>query len=455
MFVCSGSGCNWILIIRNTCGATTSLFSHGKLISMAEVIRMPKMSDTMTEGVIVAWHKKVGDTVKPGEVLAEIETDKAVMEFESFQQGTLLYIGAEAGKTVRVDDVIAVLGKPGEDFQALLKEVVDADAGHVPVPAAASTVKEGGGQAVSGQAAAQATVSAAKGSTAEPAGRIKASPLARRMAEKAGVAIQKIVGTGDQGRVVKRDVEQFLMQAIPATEYAGDGMDYTDVPVSMMRKTIARRLSESMATAPHFYLTVEILMDRCLADREQMNAGAGEVKISVNDILIKAVAMALLRHPKVNSSWHGDTNDKPVIRYHRHVHMGVAVAMEEGLVVPVIRHADRKSLSQISAEMKQLAQRARERKLEPHEMAGSTFTISNLGMMGIEEFTAIINPPEACILAVGRIKSVPIVDKQEVRIASVMKVTLSCDHRLVDGATGADFLKTVKAYLENPLSMWL
>ncbi len=415
---------------------------------------MPKMSDTMTEGVIVAWHKKVGDTVKPGEVLAEIETDKAVMEFESFQQGTLLYIGAEAGKTVRVNDVIAVLGKPGEDFQALLKEALGGDTSTGP-GLASSAVREGAGQTVSGEAVAQTTGSATKGSAAEPSGRIKASPLARRMAEKAGVAIQKIVGTGDQGRIVKRDVEQFLMQSLPVTERAEDGMAYTDVPVSLMRKTIARRLSESMVTAPHFYLTTEILMDRCLADREQMNAGAGDTKISVNDILIKAVAMALLRHPKVNSSWLGDATDRPVIRYHRQVHMGVAVAMEEGLVVPVIRHADRKSLSQISAEMKQLAQRARERKLEPHEMTGSTFTISNLGMMGIDEFTAIINPPEACILAVGRIKPAPIVDKQEVRIASVMKVTLSCDHRVVDGATGAEFLKTVKAYLENPLSMWL
>lgn len=411
---------------------------------------MPKMSDTMTEGVIVAWHKKVGDTVKPGDVLAEIETDKAVMEFESFQQGTLLYIGAEKGQAVKVDEIIAILGKPGEDFQGLLQRPAAAAAPAAPPPVAEKKTEPSNGRSPVSTPVAPAEMPAAPAG-ADAAARLKASPLARRLAAEAGISLQGLRGTGDDGRIIKRDVEQFLA-AQPAPAMAVAEAD-RDMPVSQMRKTIARRLSESMFTAPHFYLTSEISMDRCLADRDELLRLFPEVKISINDIIVKAVALALNRHPAVNASWLTDASGQNVIRYHGQVNIGVAVAVDDGLLVPVVRHADRKGLVQISQEIRALSARAREKKLQPEEMTGNTFTISNLGMMDIEEFTAIINPPDSCILAVGKVKQVPAVVNNEIKVASVMKVTLSCDHRVVDGATGARFLQTVKAYLQHPLSM--
>ena len=439
---------------------------------MAEVIRMPKMSDTMTEGVIVSWQKKVGDKVKPGDVLAEIETDKAVMEYESFQEGTLLYIGAEKGQTVKVDDIIAVLGKEGEDYQSLLKggtEVANKESKQ-PAPesqpaekekeAAGSTQKETSEsqkevetkKQESGVVRKMTSTNAEKEDTdvKEEASRLKASPLAKKIASESGVPLAKVKGTGDDGRITRRDVEKFISE--PPTEkssFAVSGEEgYEDVPLSMMRKTIARRLAESKFSAPHFYLTVEINMERAVEARAALNEVHPDKKTSFNDIIIKAAALALKNHPKVNASWLGDK-----IRYYKHVHMGVAVAVEDGLLVPVIKFADQKSLSQISEEVRMLAARAKEKKLQPEEMQGSTFTISNLGMMDIDEFTAIINPPDSCILAVGKIRKAPGVVNDEVKVINQLKVTMSCDHRAVDGATGAQFLQTLKSYLENPLSM--
>lgn len=413
-------------------------------VIMADVVRMPKMSDTMTEGVIVAWHKKVGDKIKSGELLAEIETDKAVMEFESFQEGVLLYIGPDKGQSVKVDEVIAILGKEGEDYKSLLEssnsknvttEVIAKDKQQAP------PTKE------------EVVVPATTEVTSRESGRIKASPLAKKIASESGVSIDAIKGSGDEGRIVKRDVENFLTTSDGS---AGKGIktftageeSYEEIPVSQMRKTIARRLAESKFGAPHFYLTMEINMDRCVSAREALNLRFPDKKISYNDIVIKAVALALKQHPKVNSSW---LTEK--IRYNHHIHIGMAVAVEEGLLVPVIKFADQKSLSQISAEAKSFSAKAKEKKLQPDEMQGNTFTISNLGMMDIDEFTAIINPPDACIMAIGKLKKVPAVINEEIKIASVLTVTLSCDHRVVDGATGARFLQTFKSFLENPLSM--
>lgn len=411
---------------------------------MADVVRMPKMSDTMTEGVIVAWHKKVGDKIKSGELLAEIETDKAVMEFESFQEGVLLYIGPDKGQSVKVDEVIAILGKEGEDYKSLLESSSTKNV-------AAEVILPGKQQAPSKKEAETVPVPAEV--TSKESGRIKASPLAKKIASESGVSIDAIKGSGDEGRIVKRDVENFLTTSNESTgkgikAFTAGEESYEEVPVSQMRKTIARRLAESKFGAPHFYLTMEINMDRCVSAREALNLQFPDKKISYNDIVIKAVALALKLHPKVNSSW---LTDK--IRFNHHVHIGMAVAVEEGLLVPVIRFADQKSLSQISAEAKSFAAKAKEKKLQPDEMQGNTFTISNLGMMDIDEFTAIINPPDACIMAIGKLKKVPAVINEEIKIASVMTVTLSCDHRVVDGATGARFLQTFKSFLENPLSM--
>ncbi|MFI5134828.1 MAG: dihydrolipoamide acetyltransferase family protein [Chitinophagales bacterium] len=411
---------------------------------MAEVVRMPKMSDTMTEGVIVAWHKKVGDKVKPGDVLAEIETDKAVMEFESFQEGTLLYIGAEKGQSVKVDDVIAVMGKEGEDYKSLLKS--NGTAKKQELKEEKPELK----QPQPGKKETAAPIPAATEVAIEESGRTKISPLAKKIASKSGVPIAKVKGSGDEGRIVKRDIEKFLTDKPAAFVPSVSGEEsFEEVPVSQMRKTIARRLAESKFSAPHFYLTMEINMDRCVDARTAINELNPEKKISFNDILIKAVALALKKHPQVNSSWLGDK-----IRINHHVHIGMAVAVSEGLLVPVIRFADQKSLSQINEEAKVLATKAKEKRLQPEEMQGNTFTISNLGMMDIDEFTAIINPPDAAILAIGRINKIPVVINEEVKPASVMKVTMSCDHRAVDGATGAKFLQTLKAYLENPITMF-
>ncbi|MCX7743990.1 MAG: pyruvate dehydrogenase complex dihydrolipoamide acetyltransferase [Flavobacteriales bacterium] len=402
---------------------------------MAEIVRMPKLSDTMTEGVVAAWHKKVGDKVKAGDLLAEIETDKATMEFESFQEGVLLYIGVEKGKSAPVNAILAILGKEGEDISALLAAETSTTAAK-PVPV---EEKKSAEQAVLAAAAPVASVSAET--------RIKASPLARSLAKEKGIDLRTITGSGDGGRIIKRDIEN-IQSVSPTLSAAVAGKEsYTDIPVSQMRKTIARRLSESKHTAPHFYLTLEIDMEQVLQARKSLNEQLDE-KISVNDFVIKAAAMALRKHPAVNSSWLGD-----VIRYNNHIHVGVAVAIPDGLVVPVVRFADTKSLIQISTEVKQFAQKAKDKKIQPDDMQGNTFSISNLGMYGIDEFTAIINPPDACIMAVGGIKQVPVVKNGQVVPGNVMKVTLSCDHRVVDGATGAEFLRTFKQMLENPVMM--
>lgn len=415
---------------------------------MAEVIRMPKMSDTMTEGVIVSWLKQVGDDIKVGDILAEVETDKATMELENFVKGTLLHIGIPAGGSVPVDALIAIVGQKGEDISALLES-----------GAAAPAKKE------EAKAEEPKTENKTTAETSAPApvanntedGRVKASPLAKKIAEEKGISLNQIAGSGDGGRIVKRDVETFTPNKAAAASNVSAPVynipavvgteSYDEVPVSQMRKVIARRLSDSLFTAPHFFLTMEINMDNVNAARKTINAD-GDVKLSVNDFIVKAVAASLRKNPKVNSSWLGDK-----IRYNHHIHIGVAVAIEDGLIVPVVKFADSKSLSHISAEVKQLADKAKNKKLQPNEFEGNTFTISNLGMYGIEEFTAIINPPDACILAVGGSKETVIVENGQMKVATVMKVTLSCDHRVVDGAVGSTFLKTLKELLENPVKL--
>lgn len=414
---------------------------------MAEIVRMPKLSDTMTEGTVAVWHKKVGDKVKSGELLAEIETDKATMEFESFEDGVLLHIGVEKGKSAPVDSLLAILGKEGEDISELLKNV-DASA-PVAAPAAASAPAPSPAPASAPAATAAPAATPAPAPTHASNGRLKASPLAKKIAEDKGIDINMVSGSGDGGRIVKRDIEQFTPTASSAPVFAAvPGVEsYTEEAVSNMRKTIARRLAESKFSAPHFYLTMEIDMDNAMEARKAVNA-SGEVKVSFNDMVIKASALALRKHPKINASWRGDT-----IRYNQHVHVGVAVAVDEGLLVPVVRFADSKGFAQIGAEVKSYAEKAKSKKLQPSDWEGNTFTISNLGMFGIDEFTAIINPPDACILAVGAIKQVPVVKKGAVVPGNIMKVTLSCDHRVVDGASGAAFLQTLKSYLENPVMM--
>jgi pyruvate dehydrogenase E2 component (dihydrolipoamide acetyltransferase) len=410
----------------------------------AEIVLMPKMSDTMMEGVIAAWHKKVGDTVKSGELLAEIETDKATMEYESYNTGTLLYMGAESGKSVAVNGVLAIIGEAGADWQALLK-AHQAKSETSEQPPQASTTQQ--------VAAPSTSVSTATHTTASVEnGRVKASPLAKKMAKEKGYDISTITGTGEHGRVTRRDVENYkpteagksTSAAVVLPQVVGKE-SFEEIPVSQMRKTIAKRLAESKFTAPHFYLTMEINMDKAIDARKSINE-ISPVKISFNDMVIKAVAASLRQHPDVNVSWLGDK-----MRKNHHVHIGVAVAVKDGLLVPVVRFADNKSLSHIATEVKDLAQRAHDKKLQPSDWEGSTFTISNLGMFGIEEFTAIINPPDACILAVGGIKETAIVKNGQLAVGNVMKVTLSCDHRAVDGAVGSAFLKTLKGLLEDPV----
>jgi len=417
---------------------------------MAEVIRMPRMSDTMEEGVIVSWLKKEGEPVKTGDLLAEIETDKATMDFESLWEGTLLHIGAKEGEAIPIDGIIAVIGKKGEDFKAALAEAGNA-APETSAPADNTSSAEPAVSAASAPNAPAKTAAPASTSDSD-ADRLKASPLAKAMAKESGIDIASIKGTGDQGRIVRRDVEAAIETGgseAPAVSVAPvfGQESYEEVNISQMRKTIARRLAESKFSAPHFYLTIEINMGRASDARQRILEMSGE-KVSFNDMVVKACAMALRKHPAVNSSWMGDK-----IRRNHHIHVGVAVAVSEGLLVPVIRHTDLKSMTQINAEVKVLAAKAKDKKLQPDEMQGNTFTISNLGMFGIEEFTAIINPPDACILAIGAIIEKPIIQNGQVVAGKMMKVTLSCDHRVVDGATGAQFLQTVKQYLEEPMMM--
>ena len=417
---------------------------------MAEVVYMPKLSDTMTEGVVASWNKKIGDAVKAGEILAEIETDKATMEFESFYDGVLLHIGVETGKTAPVNSILAIIGEKGEDISGLLTGA--------PAPAIENTneIETRKVEAVvpKPEPVKESTPVATKVSApvVSNSDRIFASPLAKKLAEEKGIDISSVAGTGDGGRIVKRDVDHYTPYTPAERTFsaAPSGTEsFHDETVSQMRKTIARRLAESKFTAPHFYLTLSIDMDNAIAARKTLNAMDG-VKVSFNDMVVKAVALSLKQHPNVNSAWMGD-----FIRRNDHVHIGVAVAVDEGLLVPVIRFADTKGLLQLSSEVKDYAKRAKEKKLQPSDWEGNTFTISNLGMFGIETFTAIINPPDSCILAVGGINEVPIVKNGQVVPGNVMKVTLSCDHRVVDGAMGASFLQTFKNYLENPVAMLL
>lgn len=426
---------------------------------MEEVVLMPRLSDTMTEGVIASWNKNVGDAVKKGEVLAEIETDKATMELESYKNGTLLYQGAKKGEKIAVNDLLCIIGEKGK---------VDVDG----IVAAA----KGGGAGSSQQPAVEtstAQTSQAK-ETSQPAtgnqqqvtqhatnGRVKASPLAKKLAAEKGIDINKLAGSGDGGRIVKADIDNYTPAAaattapadkkttVPAFTPATGEEGYTDIANSQIRNVIAKRLSESKFSAPHFYLTMEINMDNAMTARAQLNE-LSPVKISFNDLVVKASALALRQHPAVNASWMGDK-----IRRYKHIHIGIAVAIEDGLIVPVIRFADQKTLPQIAAESKELSGKARNKKLQPNEFTGNTFTISNLGMMDIDEFTAIINPPDSCIMAVGRIKEVVVKKGDGFAVSNVMKITLSCDHRSVDGATGAAFLQTFKKFLENPITMLL
>jgi pyruvate dehydrogenase E2 component (dihydrolipoamide acetyltransferase) len=409
---------------------------------MAEAVKLPKMSDTMTEGVIVKWNYKVGDTVKSGDVLAEVETDKATMDMEVYAKGSILYL-VEEGSAIPVDGVIAVVGNPGDDYQSFLSGAPAAPA--VSAAPAAETVSAPAPQQMA------ATPVAAPITTTSADDRLKASPLAKKLAEEKGIDLHQVQGSGENGRIIRKDIEEFTPAAAsasaPAISYVSGTESFEEVAVSQMRKTIAARLSESKFGAPHFYLTMEINMDNAVTAREQMNA-VSDVKISMNDLVIKAVASSLRKHPKVNSSWLGSK-----IRYNHHIHIGVAMAVEEGLLVPVVRFADQKSLSHISTEVKDYGKRAKEKKLQPQDWAGNTFTISNLGMFGIEEFTAIINPPDACIMAVGAVKDTVGVVNGEIKPVKTMKVTLSCDHRVVDGAIGASFLNTFKAFLEEPVKM--
>jgi len=403
---------------------------------MAEIIRMPKMSDTMTEGVVVKWLVKEGDSIKSGDIIAEVETDKATMDFECYSKGTLLHVAVKEGQSVPVDGIVAVVGQPGEDFQSLLSAPASASKPEAPVADAPAT-------SVSVQAPAVQAATPVSGD------RILASPLAKKLAADKGIDLSAVKGSGENGRIVKQDIENYTGGAVAAPAVAAfTGTEsYEEVPVSQMRKTIAARLSESKFSAPHFYLTIEINMDKAVVAREQMNQ-ISEVKISMNDLVIKAAASALRKHPKINSSWLGNT-----IRYNHHINIGVAMAVEEGLLVPVVRFADQKNLSQISSEVKDYGTRAKAKKLQPQDWAGNTFTISNLGMFGIEEFTAIINPPDACILAVGAVKETVGVVNGTIQPVKVMKVTLSCDHRVVDGASGAQFLQTLKQLLEEPVRL--
>jgi pyruvate dehydrogenase E2 component (dihydrolipoamide acetyltransferase) len=421
----------------------------------ATVIRMPLLSDTMKEGVIAEWHKKVGDKIKSDDALADVETDKATMEVTAYAEGTLLYIGVEKGKAAQVNDIIAIVGKEGTDVTPLLTAAPSTPAPaaeSAPVPAAAPIATP----------VATPSTPAAIVTTSDDS-RVKASPLARKIAQEKGIDLRHVQGSAEGGRIVKKDIDSFVPGATPVAatsaapvastaatpsipSFVGEEK-YTEVPVSQMRKVIAKRLGESLFTAPHFYLTISVNMESAMAARTQINAVA-PVKVSFNDIVIKAVANALKKHPAVNSSWGGDT-----IRFNEHTNIGVAMAVEDGLLVPVVRFADGKSLSHISAEVKEFGAKAKAKKLQPADWEGSTFTVSNLGMFGIDEFTSIINSPDGAILSVGAIQEVPVVKNGAVVPGNVMKLTLGCDHRVVDGATGAAFLQTLKGLLEEPIRL--
>jgi pyruvate dehydrogenase E2 component (dihydrolipoamide acetyltransferase) len=420
--------------------------------TMEEVVLMPRLSDTMTEGVIAGWHKKVGDKVTKGEVLADIETDKATMELESYKDGILLYQGAKVGEKILVNQLLCIIGQAGLDIDSIVKSIKAPSSAEAPKANAAATSTISA--APSAPVSAPTTTAVA---TVVNEGRIFASPLAKKIAKDKGIDLNYVQGTGEHGRITRTDLENYTpgntssvaRAAAPRnTNFVGQ-VSFVDTPVSQMRKTIAKRLGESLFTAPHFYLTMKINMDATIAARTVVNETA-PVKISFNDFIVKAVALALKQHPKVNSSWLGD-----VIRENHHVNIGIAVAVDEGLLVPVLRFADGLSLDEISVSVKEFAKKAKDKKLQPLDWEGSTFTISNLGMFGIDSFTAIINPPDACILAVGGIAQEPVVKNGQIVPGNVMNVTLSCDHRVVDGATGSAFLQTLKSYLEEPIRMFV
>jgi len=425
---------------------------------MAEIIRMPKMSDTMEEGVIAGWLKKVGEEVKSGDILAEVETDKATMELESYDDGFLLHIGINEGESVPVDGVIAIIGEKDEDVSGILNElksdVIEQNKKEIEEPESTPSEIEDKNIPVEEVKEETDPVKEIKKDTiSENDIRVKASPLAKKLAIEKGINISNVSGSGDGGRITKKDIENFSPVASTDTKSEiilpkiHSEESYQEIPVSQMRKTISKRLAESKFSAPHFYLTMEIDMKNCIEGRKKINESS-EIKISFNDIILKACAVALRKHPMVNSSF---LEDK--IRINHHVHIGVAVAVDEGLLVPVIRFADNKSLSHISSEVKSLAGKAKSKQLQPSDWEGNTFTISNLGMFGIDEFTAIINPNDSCILAVGGIRNTPVVKNGEIVPGNLMKVTLSCDHRIVDGATGSSFLKTLKELIEDPIKI--
>ncbi|GLU43794.1 pyruvate dehydrogenase complex dihydrolipoamide acetyltransferase [Allomuricauda sp. NBRC 101325] len=415
------------------------------------IVTMPRLSDTMEEGTVASWLKKVGDTVEEGDILAEIETDKATMEFESFFSGTLLYIGIKEGEGAPVDSLLAIIGPAGTNVDAVLNAQSGGGAASAPTTEPANTEAP----------VAEASSAAPVASASTDGQRILASPLAKKIASEKGINLANVKGSGDNGRIVKKDVENYQpsQTAAPAAEKAVESAPVAPValPVgeesieevknSTMRKVIAKRLGESKFSAPHYYLTIEVDMDNAKASRSQIN-NLPDTKVSFNDMVLKACAMALKKHPQVNTSWNGDST-----LYKHHVHMGVAVAVDDGLVVPVIKFADQLTLSQLGTAVKDLAGRARTKKIKPDEMEGSTFTVSNLGMFGILEFTSIINQPNSAILSVGAIVDKPVVKDGQIVVGSTMKITLACDHRTVDGATGAQFLQTLRAYLENPVTM--
>lgn len=424
-----------------------------------EVVKMPRLSDTMTEGTVAAWLKNEGDEVSEGDILAEIETDKATMEFESFYSGVLLHIGIQEGETAPVDSLLAVIGPKGTDVDAVLKASASGSEGSKP-----ETKKEGGSKTESEKPSEEKKDE--EKSESLSGDRIFASPLAKKIAKDKGIKLSQVKGSGENGRIVKKDIEDFVPSSQPTEKDSGAQTQGAEAPKttampfvpageerieqvknSQMRKTIAKRLGESKFTAPHYYLTIEVDMDNAIASRGQINA-LPDIKVSYNDMVVKACAIALKKHPQVNTSWKGDTT-----QYNQHVHIGVAVAVDEGLVVPVIKFTDQMTLTQIGSQVRDLAGKARNKKLTPAEMEGSTFTVSNLGMFGIQEFTSIINQPNSAILSVGAIVEKPVVKNGQIVVGNTMKVTLACDHRTVDGATGAQFLQTLQAYLENPVTM--
>lgn len=414
---------------------------------MAEIITMPRLSDTMTEGVVSQWLKKVGDKISEGDILAEIETDKATMEFESFNEGTLLYIGLKDGEGAPVDSLLAIIGDKGEDIDSIIKNF------NVATPSSeSSSVKEEPKTMVAEPAKkTNEIIETPQTVITTTSGRIIASPLAKKIANEKGINLATVRGTGENGRIVKSDVENYIPSATttitnsPTVSLGEESFEETSN--SQMRKTIARRLAESKFTAPHYYLMIEINMDNAITSRKAINE-LPDTKVSFNDMVVKASAMALKKHPKVNSQWFDDRT-----RINHHVNIGVAVAVEDGLVVPVIPFTDQKSMTQIGAQVKDMAVRAKSKKLTPAEMDGSTFTVSNLGMFGISEFTSIINQPNSAILSVGAIIQKPVVKNGEIVVGNTMKVTLACDHRTVDGATGSAFLQTFKQFVENPVIM--